>query len=531
MRTTRVILLAAAALLAVAGMGFATGEAEQGTAEDRLAAVGFNATGLPVVDQQITVRAVISRPGHIPVPYDTMTLLIDLQEMTNIDIEFEELPAAQANERVNLMFASREFPDVFFDAGIGGNDALIYDAALGGDVWQLDPLIERYAPNWKRAFEEDERLRLRSAYPDGHIYSLPYTRNIVHDYAIRDEHAINVDWMRQLGLEMPETTEEFYQVLKAFRQGIDDGTLPAQGAPWYFRFHQWVGGEFDVYGAFGVWIKDASYLSVNDGTVEFGALDPKLVDVIEYMHRLFSEGLIPEEVFTDDWDTYLSKIRSTTPITGSFGAYFITQALEDYYDPLMPLRAPGVDQPLFRSQPVRVEKNQFTMMTKFEYPEAMMRLIDYTADALWALQLSFGRLGENIFEQADGTYVAEGISSRYLQHAPHNFLPAYISSDISDKVVWQGDRGLREEYARAYLPFVWPQDRHFIPATYTDEELEKVSVLETEMRNYVSTTLAGWIVNGGARDEWDAYIEQLNRLGLEELMGIYQAASDRFLGT
>ena len=154
------------------------GRAEQGTAEDRLAAVGFNATGLPVVDQQITVRAMISRPGHIPVPYDTMTLLIDLQEMTNIDIEFEELPAAQANERVNLMFASREFPDVFFDVGLGGNDALIYDAALGGDVWQLDPLIERYAPNWKRAFEEDERLRLRIAYPGrAHLLAAVYAQH------------------------------------------------------------------------------------------------------------------------------------------------------------------------------------------------------------------------------------------------------------------------------------------------------------------------------------------------------------------
>ena len=37
---------------------------------------------------------------------------------------------------------------------------------------------------------------------------------------------------------------------------------------------------------------------------------------------------------------------------------------------------------------------------------------------------------------------------------------------------------------------------------------------------------ASWIVNGGIDEQWDAYVDQLNQMGLERLMEIYQEALD-----
>ena len=39
-------------------------------------------------------------------------------------------------------------------------------------------------------------------------------------------------------------------------------------------------------------------------------------------------------------------------------------------------------------------------------------------------------------------------------------------------------------------------------------------------------TWASWIVNGGIDEQWDAYVDQLNQMGLERLMEIYQEALD-----
>ena len=105
---------------------------------------------------------------------------------------FEEVSNAQVRERTNLLFASREFPDVIFAAAV--NDRLLWDAAQAGDVWPLNELVDRHAPNWKRAIEERAVIRKAITMPDGKFYSLPYYREILNDYGSRDIQAINVDW-------------------------------------------------------------------------------------------------------------------------------------------------------------------------------------------------------------------------------------------------------------------------------------------------------------------------------------------------
>lgn len=519
----------AAMLLCTGALVYASGT-QQESGDGDLEALGFRTNGYPIVDTAVTIEAVIQRPGHLPKPYSELTLLNDVQEKTNVFIDWEELPDAQAQERVNLMFASREFPDVFFNAGGGFNDTNIYTAGRGGDIYPLNDLIVEYAPNWRKVFDENPLIERSVTFPDGNIYSLPYARDFPADYKIRDIQLMNTDWMEKVGVEMPSTLNEFRDVLRAFKDGIEDGTLPERGVPWYFRFRQWVGGEFEIYGSFRIWAKDSTFLSVNDGQVEYAATDPKMVDALEYLHDMYAEGLFPEEVFTDPWDDYVSKIRSDPPVAGSFGSFHNPGQLAHLFDAIPPLPAEGVDRPLFRSQPIRLQKNQFSVMTKFAYPEVAVRFINEFADPLTALEMSYGRVGHEILEEGDNLRVL-GVSADYLQHAPHNFIAAFIPRSISDRVIWEGDLGRRDAYVRnIYEPYVWPQERHYPAVSYTEDEQEELSILTTEIGGYIEETHADWIVNGGAAQGWDAYVAQLDALGLDRLLEIYQAALDRFYG-
>ena len=521
------VALVLIALLATSGMAFAGG-AQQAASAAGLDEIGFRTSGYPIVDEPVTMEAVIVRPGHRPVPYSELSLVNDLQEKTNVWIDWEELPQAQAEERVNLMFASREFPDIFFNAGGGHNDTNIYTAGRGGDIYPLNEYINQYAPNWQRVFEENPLIERSVTFPDGNIYSLPYARDFPADYMIRDIQLLNVDWLDRVGKAMPTTLDEFRDVLRAFRAGIDDGTLPTRGVPWYWRYRQWVGGEFEIYGSFGIWAKDSTFLSVNNGMVEFAGTDPRLIDALEYLHGMFQERLFPEEVFTDPWDDYISKIRSDPPVAGSFGSFHNPGALAHYFDAIPPLPAEGVDQPLFRSQPIRLQKNQFTIMRRFPYPEVAIRFIDEFADPVTALEMSYGRIGHEILEE-NGMLRVLGIAEEYQLHAPHNFMASFIPRSISDRVIWDGDLGRRDGYVRnIYEPYVWPQERHMPTVVYTDQEREELSILETEIRGYIEETHATWIVNGGVRAGWDTYVRQLQSLGLERKIQIYQDAVDRF---
>ena len=169
MRNQRILLVAMVALLALPAAVFASGAQQPVAAAGALAEIGFRTSGYPIVDTPVTINAVIVRPGHLNTAYKDMTLLNELQDKTNVRIAWEELPESQAVERVNLMFASREFPDVFFNSGGGHNDTNIYTAGRGGDIYPLNDYLEQYAPNWMQVFEDYPLVRTAVTFPVGNI--------------------------------------------------------------------------------------------------------------------------------------------------------------------------------------------------------------------------------------------------------------------------------------------------------------------------------------------------------------------------
>jgi putative aldouronate transport system substrate-binding protein len=63
---------------------------------------------------------------------------------------------------------------------------------------------------------------------------------------------------------------------------------------------------------------------------------------------------------------------------------------------------------------------------------------------------------------------------------------------------------------------------------FSNEELEKINTIEPEIKEFVKQKEAQWLIEGGIEEEWDDYVAQLEEMGLNELMEIYQAGLDRF---
>lgn len=531
----RIILVAALVLLALcvaAGTLSAAGKAEgakDSSAPDRLKAIGFSPVGMPIVGKPVTIRAVAVHSLATRPAYKDMEVIKELMAKSNVNVEFEELPPS-SGEKINLMFASRDFPDVTFSVGVSNKN--LWGAAQGSDVWPLNDLIEKYAPNWQKAFQERPQIKKANTFPDGKIYSLPYYREILNDYGIRDTQFINVKWLKDLGLKMPGTTEELYQALKGFRKGITDGLLPKNGIPMAVWYHAWSnGGEWEIYNAFGLWMKGQGtgaerYLSVNNGKVEFGATDPRLKGAADYLHKLYAEKLVSEDMFTISGNDHTIRIRTNPPIVGVAGEYFIQAALEEYFDPLPPVAGPDGTR-RFRSTPVRMENNKFVLYRKLANPEVMVRFIDNWAEQDFAARASYG--GSTLLANKDGTYTTQGTGEDWYKYGPHNQFPTFISKATADRIVWTGEQGEREKNVRnVFLPYLWPQERHYTNVTYTDAEQEELAILNKDVGDYVKSAIANWIVKGGAEAGWDEYLKQLEKLGLSKAMKIYQTAYDRY---
>lgn len=140
-----------------------------------------------------------------------------------------------------------DIPDVYYYAGFPSAD--IYKNGQQGVFVELNDLIDDYAPNLSKALDENPDVRKAITFPDGNIYSLP----IIIDseftsFQIASRPWTNVEWLDELGLDKPETTDEFYEYLVALKELDPAGngeTIPF-GATSIDELFLYIAGSFGV---------------------------------------------------------------------------------------------------------------------------------------------------------------------------------------------------------------------------------------------------------------------------------------------
>ena len=96
----------------------------------------------------------------------------------------------------------------------------------------------------------------------------------------------------------------YTSVLRAFRDNAGTGTIPENVTPHYMRYGEFIGGQFDIYGTFGLYVYDSTYLALEDGKVVCQAINPDIKEPLKYLQTMYREGLMKPEAFTDDWAAY-----------------------------------------------------------------------------------------------------------------------------------------------------------------------------------------------------------------------------------
>ena len=493
---------------------------------------GTNLEGLPIAAEPITLTVGVSASSSsFQGAWEDLDWIKQLQEVSGITLEFR---VYNSDEDKNLMFTSRDYPDISFNVG---TDKQIQDAALGGDIYQLDELIQTYAPNWSSFLSENDYARKVVTLSDGHIYSLPIVRDEPSNGGLRDQWLIQTTWLNELNLDIPQTTDEFYETLKAFKEHAGEGSIPKDVIPYYiYGITNNVGGALDVINSFGVEVAGERYLSTvdNNGKVVFNFANEDIKEPLLYLRILFQEGLIPGECLTDDWDTYITKTRSTPAVVGSYHSYQNPDVTNESITAMGPLDSGNGKSPLIRSQTNHVLRNHFTIYKNCKYPEAAMRLANLIADPDWSIQAMYGMYGDTYLQKnEDGSIVmlpyeadAQGADS-----APMNRVPFLLTSDMFEKFSYaegsaqkQRDDAIKNQYDG----YIIPTSNLYPNVIFSTEQTDRLAELSTDINDYINTTLSTWMLEGGIEEGWDAYIEQLNKLGLEEYISILQEALDTF---
>ncbi len=484
--------------------------------------------GYPVVKDKVTLKiAAMRSPAHTK-PFDELKYVQALEELTNVHIDWQEVAQGSWDEKKNLMLVGGNLPDAFM-LGITKDDEMTYGEQ---EVFiPLENLIDEWAPGIKAIFEANPEVRPFVTTPNGHIYSLP-TFSMIGIGNNADNMFINKVWLDKLNLKVPETTEEYYNTLKAFKDQDANGNGKPDEIGLSFVYGGWEAlNYYSLFGSFGR-LDNVDHMVLEDEQVVFTADKEEYKNAIKYFSKLYGEDLMDEEIFTQKGAQLKAKGTSEDVQLGSFIGFWRQNALNpdrvDDFVVLPPLAGPNGDR-MWNRYEKDVKRGGFTITSANTMPEITMRWIDTIADQEISMSSLYGPKGYGWDDNADGTIeliCPEGVSFDEHKHSESlaNSGIKMVTRDTIDKFSYkEGDPTKQKlDDQQYYAPF-FPQD--ILPDMYfTAEQQEELAVLATDILTYVDKKTAEWIDNGKIDAEWDEYINRLNSMGLEKYIQIYNDA-------
>jgi putative aldouronate transport system substrate-binding protein len=485
---------------------------------------------LPIVDKPLELTAMLQYSSLRP-NMETTKVWDWFFEQTNIRVKPLMINDA---DKAAVIFASRDFPDFYMS---GGGGAVLDTAARDGDIVVLDDLLRQHAPTWNK-FINENRIVKNGISVDGKIYYLPFINWASSDRDLRDQWVITQSWLDELGIKTPATTAEFKTALTAIKNNAGKGSIPRNVVPYYYLFDSYIGGQFDVYGSFGVNITSADYLVVENGKVLFQATNPDLKAPLKYLQELYREGLTPPESFTDDWSTYLNKMAANPPILGSYGSAAVR--VPAFQIPIPPLQSPTGKKPTIRRQAyVANNPRMFAIFENCKDPVAITKFVEFIAfdieanmtstrgmkDVFWHFRPD-GKVEQLFWEESVDKMTANapvmGFWNSFIGLWDKNFFQnLYYDVDQDTRL----SRGWAFE--NVYKNHLAPEGSVYISASLGPDETSVMNSYGTDLTNERKQTFARWITtNANIDTEWDAYVARMDRLHINEFVALKQKAYD-----
>ena len=342
------LLAATMAVTCLAGCGSKKEETQNsvatGTSAQESTATGtvveeksnFNETGYPIVNEPITLKVMMAIPDTSNLmPPNEMKVVQDLEEMTGIHIEWEVIKVADWDTKLNLMFASGEYPDIILNTRTG------MDVELYGVQQKLilpvDELIEQYMPLYtERTQMEYSDPTVWQAASDGNKYVIGSM--IAQNINIDRHYFINQDWLDALNLEMPDSMEALTDVLRAFKTQDPNGNGEQDEIPAEFALVNLA----HILPLFGVPASGAGtgWLHIDDNKqIQLSATQDGFRECMEWLHLLYEEELMDVEFISQDNATFTSKL--TEGNVGFFPGWRLTKNGYDALGEASTLYTPG----------------------------------------------------------------------------------------------------------------------------------------------------------------------------------------------
>ena len=495
----------------------------------------------PVVNEPYTLKIFAAQPANVE-DLVTNDFTKMYEEKSGVHVEWELVPTSDANDMKLLSLAGGDYPDVY-SVAMSKADEMKY---AGSVLVPLKDLIDTHSIWFKQEMANVNYVKEMVTSFDGDVYCYPVTTFDKSHLQTMNRFWINTSWLKALNLTAPTTTDEFYTVLKAFKTQDPNGNGKDDEIPLILST-PYSSGYF--MGAF-IYDDGQNRLRIlDDGKVDPVFNKAEFREGLRFLNKLYKEGLTDTTAFTLDSNATkeLFEKADAETVGGVSGLYQGSFANIDgerqaHMDALPPLKGPAGVQ-VCGYYPYVHATGVTSCTVALENPEVFVRWMDWFYSFEGGLTVRTGPEGTYWQRPAAGSISYAGLPATWER---------LTSFGVTQNVCWSGlvghshsmhggllgkaDKfyeadGLEDRliaYTKAYMPYA---AKTVLPPLYVPEAVSaEYFKIQTDINKYVNESFVQFVTGGMDLDkDWDAYVQQINTIGLEKYITTTQQAYDVFL--
>lgn len=448
-----------------------------------------------------------------------------MEEATGVKLDIYYCSTEVVADQLQLLTASDSYYDLMQGAATnypGGGTKAIEDEML----IDILPYMEENMPNYW-SYMQDPAVSKLVINDQGYV---PMLSGIYTDYYYTDQGLwVRQDWLDDLGMEKPETLDQFTEMLRTFKSDkgasepltvLSEGILNPLGS----TFGTVPGG-----------------IIIDNGTAVYGDVTEGTREYLRYLHQLYEEGLISSDFVS--YTESMTKPPQDVVYDGKTGVFnedvmstpSYTNSVEGMDLRALPAPLPEAGEKLDTGPIAALVSSQYniSIAASCENPEIALQYIDYLFTEDGKMLANWGTEGVT-YDMVDGTPTFKdeilndpmGFQIGLLI----NICPGFIRM-IDWDVTYLSYNDAQREAVDIWMTAFDSSDATFPRdyVTYTTEESEVRSELESSIQTYCEECRLKFILGDMDIDQdWDSYVAEVESMGLSELMEIYQGAYDRF---
>lgn len=460
-----------------------------------------------------------------------------LEEETGVHVEYISPAVGDAQQSFNLLVASGNMPDII---DYGWNRSPGYpggpEAAINNKIIiPLNDLLDTYAPDLKAILDENPSYDKMIKTDSGNYYIFPVMKlddylNTTYGLVLRG------DWLKELGLEVPETIDDWHTVLTAFKN--------EKGAE--FPLSYFNGDVFNLFnngmfiGAYGI----TKEWFLQDGNVTYGANEAAYKDFLKLMSQWYAEGLLDNNIATLDQVTVDSNIL--TDKTGATSLW-LGSGLGKYIPELRAIKEDATlvaapypvlnkgDEPQFNSLLNMFDGAGACITTQCKNPEIAVQFLNYGYSEKGRKTYNYGREGISYTVDNGVVNLTEAVTN-----SPDGWPIGQAWSKYA-RGVYPGPYFSERRFLELYYTFPEQLDgldkwtatnmhAHLMPpVSPTQEESAEFARIMTDVKAYVDEySLTAIMGTTDIDSTFGGYLEELKRLNIERAIEIQQSALERY---